>query len=229
MRLPDHVLSALPDDSILKEIDSADFDALLSLAVPRRFRRGQTVFEEGDTGDSMMIVLSGRLKVSVVSAQGRETVLDYIGPGGIAGEVAVLDGGPRTATLTALESTEVVLLLRRDLFPYLARHTDVALRVIRTLCRRLRRTNVLVHDHATLAMAPRLARGLMRLLALHGEQNGEAIRLRMNQGELGGYVSLSRENVNRQLREWASEGIVALGRGSVMVLAPQTLARIAEE
>ncbi|MFN3232503.1 MAG: Crp/Fnr family transcriptional regulator [Alphaproteobacteria bacterium] len=230
MRITSDIYELLPDDSILKAVDADELAALLEFGVTRRFSPRQTVFEEGDDGDSMMIVLSGRLKVSVMSIGGKETLLDYIDKGNIAGEVAMLDGGPRAATVSAVERTDVMILHRRDLLPWLAQHTDAALKIIQTLCGRLRTTNALVQDQATLAMAPRLAKGLLRMLDSHGDREPDgSVKLRMSQSELGNYVALSRENVNRQLRLWSEEGLVVLTRGAIRVTNLEPLEDIADE
>jgi len=230
MRLAPDIYEMLPEDSILKGMDPDELEALLEFGVTRRYTPRQVLFEEGDEGDSMMIVLSGRLKVSVMSLSGKETLLDYIDKGNIVGEVAMLDGGPRAATITAIEPSEVMILHRRDLLPWLGRHTGAALNIIQTLCRRLRNTNALVQDQATLGMGPRLAKGLLRMLDSHGEAiGGGSVKLRMSQSELGSYVALSRENVNRQLQVWVSEGIIALSRGHITVMQIEALEDIAED
>ncbi len=230
MRLTSDIYDLLPEDSILKAVDEAELAALLEFGVTKRYAPRQTVFEEGDDGDSMMIVLAGRLKVSVMSIGGKETLLDYIDKGNIAGEIAMLDGGPRAATVSAVEATDVMILHRRDLLPWLAKHTDAALKIIQTLCLRLRNTNALVQDQATLAMGPRLAKGLLRMLDSHGDREADgSVKLRMSQGELGNYVALSRENVNRQLRLWSEDGLVVLTRGAISVSNLEPLEDIADE
>lgn len=231
MQLGEKVYEHLPEDSILRGLERAELDELLKFASTKSVTVGQSLFEQGDPGDSMMIVLSGQLKVHVTSAQGKEVVLDYLGPGGIIGEVAVLDGGERAASAVATEPTEVVVCQRRDVIPFLSDHLDVAIKVIEVLCRRLRRTNAMVEANATLPMAPKLARGLLLLSAEHGqiEPNGTRVSLKMSQSDLANYVALSRENVNRQLREWAEDGIVQMTRGRISVLDEEVLSEISED
>jgi CRP/FNR family transcriptional regulator, cyclic AMP receptor protein len=219
---------SLPEDSLLKSLDTADLEGLLRYAVRKNFERGETLCEQGAPGDSLMIVLSGAVNVCIYCGLGKEILLDRLGPGGVIGEIALFDGEPRAASVVACEPSLVLSIQRRDVMPFLAQHADVALRIVQALCRKLRRTNALLEDHASLAMAPKLARGLLRLCAgqqAQGEAGGE---IRISQSDLGNYVGLSRENVNRQLRQWVESGIVDLGRGRIRVTDREMIVRIAE-
>lgn len=220
----------LPEQSVLKPLSDEELDALFAFGITRRVARGEALFERGDPGDSMMVVLSGTLKACATTAQGREVVFDYIGPGGVVGEIAVLDGEPRTARVVAMEPAELVVLQRRFLLPWLERHHGAALRIIKVLCRKLRRTNELLEDHSGLAMGQKLARGLMRLAEEHGVTKAGRVGLAfpISQGDLGNYVSLSRENVNRQLREWEQAGYIELARGRIAIVDRDSLSDIAE-
>ena len=225
-------LKALPGGSILGALGDSERAELAAIARRRRLAAGETVFAQGDPGDAMLVVLKGLLRIHILTASGREVVLDYAGPGQAIGEIAVLDGGPRAAGVTAVEASEVMMLTRRDLLPFLARHHDVALRVIGVLCARLRRTNDLVEASSTaLGIGPRLARGLLRLAGIAADGDGDAgpHPLKITQGELAAHVGLARENVNRQLREWEEAGLLELGRGRLSLRDAAALAEIAEE
>ena len=223
------VYRQLPSGSILGSIPEDDLVKLLLPSRVRAYKSGETVIEQGTTGDSMMLVLYGQLKVCLRTAQGKDVVLSYIGPGEIAGEIALLDGGVRTASVVAEQETEVVVIKRRDLIPFLQDHGAVALRIIETLCGRLRQTNNMVENQATRAKAQRLALGLLRLADEHGVVGEDGIvAIRVRQSDLGGFVKLSRENVNRQLGEWADEDIVTLSRGVIAITNRAALEKIAD-
>ena len=227
-------LKALPGGSILGALGDSERAELAAIARRRRLAAGETVFAQGDPGEAMLVVLTGLLRIHILTASGREVVLDYAGPGQAIGEIAVLDGGPRAAGVTAVEASEVMMLTRRDLLPFLGRHHDVALRVIGVLCARLRRTNDLVEASSTaLGIGPRLARGLLRLagIAANGDVDVDEgpHPLKITQGELAAHVGLARENVNRQLREWEEAGLLELGRGRLSLRDAAALAEIAEE
>jgi len=229
MALADQLIEKLPEESILRSLTRIELDDFLDFAVVKRLGRNETLIEAGDPGDSMMIVLTGTLKVCVDASSGREVVLDYLGPGGIIGEIAVFDGKPRTANVIAIENAKLVVLQRRVVLPFLEKHPAASLRVIEMLCDKLRRTNAIVQDSTGISKAPRLALGILRLLEEHGveDANGISIGFRMSQTELGNYVNISRENVNRQLREWEGAGIVKVGRGSISIKDRTALQRIA--
>lgn len=231
MNLSDKVYEKLPDDSILRSLSRDELSNLMSFAVVKRLTRGETLIDAGDPGDSMMIVLSGTLKVCVSSSSGREVVLDYLGPGGIIGEIAVFDGKPRTADVIAMEAAELVVLQRRFVLPYFEQNPSAALRIIELLCDKLRRTNALVQDGSSGSKAPKLARGILRLLEEHGirDDNSVSIGFRMSQTELGNYVNISRENVNRQLREWEDAGLVEVSRGHISIIDEAGLQRVADD
>jgi CRP-like cAMP-binding protein len=230
MELSEEVYTRLPEHSILRSLGKETLTELLKFAIRKRPRKRETLFQQGDPGDSLLIVLSGTLKAFVLSPNGKEIVLDYIGPGGLIGEIAVLDGKPRAASVAAVESSEVLVLQRRHLIPYLERHEGAALKMLEVLCQKLRSTDALLEDNTTLAMGPKLARGLLRLVADHGveKEGGLGLSFRIKQSELGNYVALSRENVNRQLQEWAASGLIDLSRGQISVLDTEALSEIAE-
>lgn len=231
MNLSDKVYEQLPQDSILRSLSREELADFMSFAVVKRLTRGETLIEAGDPGDSMMIVLTGTLKVCVSSSSGREVVLDYLGPGGIIGEIAVFDGKPRTADVIAMDAAELVVLQRRFVLPFFEQNPASALRIIELLCDKLRRTNALVQDGSSGSKAPKLARGILRLLEEHGirDENSVSIGFRMSQTELGNYVNISRENVNRQLREWEDAGLVEVSRGHISIIDETGLQRVAAD
>jgi len=231
MKLSDKVYDQLPQDSILRSLSREELSDFMSFAVVKRLTRNEALIAAGDPGDSMMIVLSGTLKVCVTSSSGREVVLDYLGPGGIIGEIAVFDGKPRTADVIAVDAAELVVLQRRFVLPFLETKPAAALRIIEVLCDKLRRTNALVQDGSTGSKAPKLARGILRLLEEHGVRAEESVSIgfRMSQTELGNYVNISRENVNRQLREWEDAGLVQVARGQISILDEVALQRVADD
>jgi len=181
----------LPDNAL---------DVLVRKGHTKRFAKGDTICRRGDPGDSVMVVLSGRLKITNVTMDAKEVVLNFIGPGDINGEIAALDGKERTADVIALEPGELFVVHARDLVPLLVAHPAALLEVVQILCERLRSTSAIIEDN-TLEMRARMAKGLLRLAEQHGRMapNGIHLDLTVSQRELGAYLSLSRENVSRQL------------------------------
>ncbi len=142
----------------------------------------------------------------------------------------MFDEKPRAATVIAVAPSSVIVLQRRFVLAFLEKMPGAAVRVIQVLCDKLRHTNTRIEDSAGTATASRLARGLLRLIAEHGVPRADAVALgfRISQEELGNYVGLARENVNRHLRRWAEGGLVRLSRGEVTVLNAGALEAVAE-
>jgi CRP/FNR family cyclic AMP-dependent transcriptional regulator len=228
--LTERVLETLPAGSVLGLLSPAELKEFLDFAVVKRLKRGEPLVRANDPGDSMMIVMAGTLKVSVRSSTGREVVLDYLGPGAVIGEIALFDGKPRTADVIAIDAVEVIVLQRRFVLPFLEKNPTAALRIIEMLCDKLRRTNALVSDGAAVPMGQKLARGVLRLIDEHGVREDGALSLgfRLSQVDLGNYVNLSRENVNRQLGEWERAGLVEVARGRIAIRDEEGLRRIAD-
>src|SRR5262245_5863846 len=136
-------------------------ERLSSYATTRAVRRGDTIFSKGDPGNSLYAVCAGTVKISVPSADGKDAVFNLVGEGEIFGEIALLDGRPRTADATAMSDCELVVIERRDFVPFLSDHPDVMLKFIEILCSRLRRTSEQVQDITFLNLPTRLAKNLL--------------------------------------------------------------------
>lgn len=216
----------LPDDSLFGACRADQLEDLLSFASQHDMKKGQTLMLQGDPGDQVLLLLSGNAKVTMVAQNGREIVLDYVDPGSLLGEIAVLDGGARSASVVAISAGSYLRLTRAAFEAFVERQPGIAWRLLRELARRLRQTNSTVESDRAFASGPRLARFLQRL-TIAGSENGR-LRLDLSQGELGAFAGMSRENINRQLSAWADAGIIALEHGRIRVLDSRYLADIAE-
>ncbi len=220
----------LPPDTIFAKMSDEERGGLLKLATTRKLGRSEVLYEQGEQGLSLAIVTHGLFKVCVYSSEGKEIVFDYLGQGNVIGEISLFDGKPRTASVIAVEQSEVLVLQKSEVLPYLASHGDTALKIIAWLCERLRKTDALIEQNMSLAMEPKLARGLLRLAADHGKANPDGtVDVKIRQSDVGGYVSLARENVNRQLREWSDQGFVELTRGHIIIRDEAALEEIAQD
>lgn len=209
-------LGGLPDDVIKKLVQGGS---------RRTFCKGQAVFWRGEPGDSAVVVLSGRLKVTNTTEDGHEITLNFLATGDVAGEIALLDGGERTANVVALEDSELFAVQRNNLMLALMAHPQAMLEIVEALCQKLRIATSIIEDSSH-EMGPRLAKGLLRLSNQHGTSRKDRIRieLTLSQSDLGNYVGLSRSNVNRQLAQLKADGIVALEGSKIVVLDLPALA-----
>jgi CRP/FNR family transcriptional regulator, cyclic AMP receptor protein len=219
-------LSALlPPGSLFAACRADELTDLLSLATKHDMKKGQTLLLQGDPGDMLIILLTGNAKVTMVAMNGREITLDYADAGAVLGEIAVLDGGARTASIISLSAGSYLRLTRAAFEAFVERQPGMAFRLMRELARRLRQTNNTIESDRAFASGPRLARFLQRL-TLAGSEEGR-LRLDLSQSELGAFAGMSRENINRQLSAWADAGVIALTHGRITVLDSNFLSEIA--
>jgi CRP-like cAMP-binding protein len=216
----------LAEHFLLRHLQPADLDELSRYARIEHFKAGEVVIGQGSPGTGMMAVVKGRVKISTVSAAGREVVLELINPGEVFGEIALLDGKERTADVVTLEPTELLVLERRDFLPFLERHPHTCVKLMTVLCGRMRQTNELVMDSLFLDLRARLAKRLLRFARLYGvetEDGGVRIDLKLPQRELAAMIGVARENVNKQLRAWQEEGTISVKAGIITLVEPEEL------
>jgi CRP-like cAMP-binding protein len=222
---------ALLASPFFRAMRADEIDAILGFAAERRFPRGATILAKGAEGSSMMAVLAGRVRIGNVSAEGKEVTLNVIGPGEIFGEIALLDGKPRSADAVAVEDTTVLVVERRDFLPFLLRHPALVERLLVVLCDRLRRTSGALEEIALFDLPARLARVLVKLADDYGRTDpagGVRIGLKLSQRDLSTLVASSRETVNKQLRVWRAAAALDLREGHIVLLRPQDLRALAE-
>ena len=217
--------SLLPEGSLFGSCRADELSDMLALATFQKMKRGQTLLLQGDPGDALIILLEGCARVTMVASNGREITLDYADPGDVLGEIAVLDGRERSASVIALDQGSYLRLSRAAFEATIERHPAMAWRMMRELARRLRQTNATVESDRAYASGPRLARFLQRLT--YSDDDGSHLRLDLSQSELGSFAGMSRENINRQLSAWADCGIIALEHGRIQILDSRFLGEIA--
>jgi len=202
-------------------------DRLVSHAVTRRVKKGTILFRKGDAGTSLYAVCAGSVRISVPSEQGQDAIFNLIPPGELFGEIALLDGGARTADAVVIEDSELMVIERRDFIPLVREYPDVAMKLIEVVCTRLRRTSEQVEDIVFLGLPERLAKALLRLHARSVADPENTIRI--TQRDLSQMVGASRESANKLLRDWQRRGWLKLRRGGLRLLAPKALAAMVSE
>jgi CRP/FNR family transcriptional regulator, cyclic AMP receptor protein len=222
--------AALLASPLFHAMQPAELDEILKFASERRVRRGQTIFQRGDEGSSLMAVLRGRVRISSFSGDGKEVTLNVINPGEIFGEIALLDGEPRSADATAIEDSALLVVERRHFLPFLRQNEDLFLRLLAVLCSRLRRTSTALEEIALFDLPVRLARVLLKLGDDYGRPNaaGTRIDLKLSQRDLSNLVASSRESVNKQLRTWREGGVVDMEEGFLVLRRPADLKRLTD-
>lgn len=224
----------MDDDVVLSAplfagIDRDASNSLLSSMVPADLPRGQAVFHEGDPGDRLYIIRSGKVKLGRRSVDGRENLLSVLGPGEMFGELSLFDPGPRTATASAVADARLFELSHGELISWMERYPAVASHLLGALARRLRRTNEALADLVFSDVPGRVAKALLDLSSRFGEPVEDGLRVThdLTQEELAQLVGASRETVNKALADFTSRGWVRRdGRAVVLLDVPRLEHRV---
>lgn len=196
----------------------------------RRFRRGEVIFHQGDPGDSLHVVATGAVKIVLPSAEGEEAIIATLRPGDFFGELALLDGAPRSATATSLEQTEVMVLPRQVFMELLDTLPGLRDALLTGLARELRRLTGHVEELHFLDLAGRLAMRLTRLAyeSEPGAEGGVRLEWPYTQSDLAAMIGGTRQSVNRLLSELVDEGLITIQPDALVIVDVSRLARRAE-
>lgn len=196
-----------------------------------QFPDGHTIFAEGDPGDRLYIIISGKVKIGRCTADGRESLIAIMGPADMFGELALFDPGPRTSTVTTLTRVEAVTVDRAALGHWIRTHPEIGEQLLRVLARRLRRTNDVLCDIIFTDVPGRVAGQLLHLAQRFGVRAGDALRIDhdLTQAEIAQLVGSSRETVNKALSTFADRGWIRVTGKTILIVEPAQLARRAQQ
>ncbi len=220
---------ALANCVLFRGLLPVELDALMARVRVRRFDAGDIIFLMGSAGDSMMAVLSGDVRISVPSTEGRELVLAILHENEHFGEIAMLDGRERTADAHALTACTLATLERADAMAFFERHPAVWIRLIDVLCERLRATDLHMAEIALLRLPVRLAKAVLRIAKLRSAPGGRNAAIQLSQRDLGNLIGTTRETVNRCLRKWQQDGVVRVEGDGITILDRATLEELADQ
>jgi len=217
----------LARSGIFQGVDPDTADALAKEMETIEFRKGDIVFNEGEAGDSLYIVLSGKIKLGRRAADGRQNLVSIMGPSDMLGELSLFDPGPRSATVTAVTETTFLSLSHDDLLRWLEGRPAVALGLLAQLAGRLRKTNEVVADLVFSDVPGRVAKALLDLADRFGRTADDGVHVHhdLTQEELAQLVGASRETVNKALADFASRGWIRLEPRSVVIMEVDRLQR----
>ncbi len=227
---PGQLITALEGMPLFRDLGADDLATLAATVRTRRYRRAEVIFNQGDPGDALHIVLTGRVKISSPSDTGVEAILTTLRPGEWFGALALLDGAPRSASATAVDAT-VTLILPRDRFRQLVDdEPSIREHVLTALAEELRRLTRHVEELHFLDIAGRLAALLVRLAEEQGlaRDDGE-VRLDgpITQREIAAMVGSTRQSVNKLLGQLVDDGLVRIDRDAIVILDVAALRRAA--
>lgn len=223
-------LSLLSQAPLFAGIDPGALTELSQRSGTRKLDADQALFHKGDPGGELYGVLRGRLRVRGLAPDGRTMVYSYMDPGAIFGEISVVDQQPRSASVDAAEPSEVLVVHRSHFAAFVRQYPQVAINLARMLAARLRRVSDQTEDAFLLAIPARLARRILALGETYGKpaEGGVQLSIRLPQHELGELVGATRESVNKLLRRWSEQEIIAMDQGTLTVLDPAALRDVAD-
>ena len=218
-------LSILRKHPYFSDLEPDAFEQLCRYAKHTTIKRGAPIFSKGDPGTSLFAIISGTVKISISSPDGRNAILNFMEAGEIFGEIAVLDGLSRTADATAHSNCELFVIDRREFIPFVRSQPALAMKFIELLCGRLRWTSDQVEQVILQDLPGRLASVLLRLLEKQ-KPPSEGRTIAATQQEISEMVGMTRESINKQLRTWAGRGWVRLEHGAIVVLKTEELTKV---
>jgi CRP/FNR family transcriptional regulator, cyclic AMP receptor protein len=211
---------ALRRAPLFESLDDEETRALRAGVTDVELARGERLFDEGDVGDRLYVVLDGKIKLTRTSADGRENLISLVGPGEMFGELSLFDPRPRTMSASAVTDVRMAALAHDYLRSWLSGHPDVALHLLAALARRLRRTNEVMSDLVFTDVPGRVAKALLDLAARFGVQQEDGLQVNhdLTQEELAQLVGASRETVNKALADFVARGWIQLHPKSVLLI-----------
>ena len=222
--------SELADSVLLSSLGREGLEEMFLPAQRVHYPSGQTIFLQGDIGDSIILIESGRVEVSITSLSGRKSIIAYMGAGEVLGEIAALDGGGRSANVMAANNTIGLVLPREKVLGFIAQRPQVAQAIIAELCKKVRNASDMFANRSIVEGGPRLAKALLHLFDHWGKESDGCLVLSQpfSQTEIGDYGGLARENVNRYIKAWVALGILAHRDGALVLLDRPRLEELAD-
>jgi CRP/FNR family transcriptional regulator, cyclic AMP receptor protein len=213
--------------NFLSELPETLFLKLFEEATARNLQDGEALFRAGDPGDGCYRIQTGLVKIVVASRQGEERIISLLGPGAIVGELSIIDGEPRSASVFAVSDCVLSFVSRAKFEKFTEAHPELTSYLVRTLALRLRKADDALAATTFLSVKGRLARALLILAEYAGEENNGRIELqhKISQGDLAAMAGVARENVSRTMSDWRKRDIVTRSSDYYCIIDPKALAR----
>ncbi len=215
--------------ALFRDAPAALLDELVKFAAVRRFETGEEIFAKGDAGSALWGVLTGRVCIYTLSPEGEEAILNILEPGDIFGEIALLDGGRRTASARAMEAGDLLQIYRDHFVRFLHEHPELGISMTSVLCEHIRMNVEFIENTVFLNLAARLAKRLVTLAEIHGKPDPRGVRIafKLSQQDLAHMVGATRERVNKELGPWRERGLIDFEEGMIVICQPDALKRLA--
>ena len=221
------IQDTLAKAGIFQGVDADAVAALIKEMETLTFSRGTTIFDEGEPGDRLYIIVDGKVKLARHAPDGRENLLSVMGPSDMFGELSIFDPGPRTSSAVCVTEVTAATMDSQMLKQWITDHPEISQQLLRVLARRLRRTNASLADLIFTDVPGRVAKTLLQLANRFGTHEGGALRVNhdLTQEEIAQLVGASRETVNKALATFMHRGWIKLEGKSVLIVDTEHLAR----
>jgi CRP/FNR family cyclic AMP-dependent transcriptional regulator len=222
---PEALRAVLARHMLFRDAAPSLLDGLVKFATVRHFQPNDEIFAKGDPGNALCGVLMGRVCIYTVSAEGEEAILNILEPGEMFGEIALLDGGPRTASARAMKAVDLLQIHRDHFVPFLHDHPELGVAILPVLCGRIRMNVEFIEDAAFLHLSARLAKRLLSLAKVYGKPDPRGVRidLQLSQQDLARMIGATRERVNKELAHWREQGLLIVEDGTITIFRPSEL------
>jgi len=225
-------LTATSRVSIFSKLSPSDIEQLGKIVTPKKYEADVAVFFQGEPSDSLYMLLKGSVKVTCASEEGAEKIVDILGPGEIFGELAMLDGHPRSATVTTCEPTEMASISRKDFRNFASSRPEILWKLMESLCERIRKTSGSMLEMSSKEVPYRLLSALHQLTEKHGQLAADGsclVDMKVGAQDLAAMVGANREVVSRLLHKFEADGLIELGKNKKLIVPqPAALARALE-
>lgn len=205
---------------LFEGLSNEELETIANVTITRSYGKDGVIILAEEEGNSLFIIDSGQVKVSIVSEDGREVILSLLGPGAVFGELSLLDGKPRSANVIATEETSLIMLRRPDFVQILFKMPQIATALLAELASRLRKTDRQIEGLALLDVTSRISETLLQLAGEHGSETAEGITLqnRPTHQELANMSGTTRETVSRVLKRLESHGYINCSGRTIVIL-----------
>ena len=220
----------LASSHLFRNIDKSDLEQLAKYTKLKSFKNREVICRRGDLGTQMYLIANGRVTLHTDSDEGKELGFGFLNKGDVFGEIALFDGGVRTATVKAIEKTELLVIERRDFLPFLEKTPRAALQLLSTMAARLRSTDEHFEDIFFRNLPGRLAKKFLGLAESYGRETDKGIEidLKLSQGEIGKLTGATRESINKQMRAWEADGLIDCTKGFITIKDPEKLEELSD-
>ena len=213
--------------SLFESLNAEELEALAQMTITRTFSKDNVIILAEEEGDALFIIEKGRVKVSIVSEDGREVILSMLGGGAVFGELSLLDGKPRSANVIATEDTNLVMLRRQDFLQLVYKVPQIPIALLAELASRLRRTDRQIEGLALLDVTSRISETLLQLASDRGvdTETGVLIHNRPTHQELANMSGTTRETVSRVLKRLETQGYITCKGRTISIMREENWIR----